>query len=185
MTQYHTRSFQNHAFYSFQIWVIFKSVYSNSDVKFDNINQPSHIISCVLNNVQLIISKKVTSAEGIYRKAVLCITTITFSRRLCLLCSAGKLAVQVALNIAMEFIYKKCQRHKGSKGWALHVLIVQRPIMSGFSDHGPPSLYNDSRQLEWGWVPSWKYLYCNSFAFTLGMEPQESLLMRQMKRDDM
>ena len=75
-----------------------------------------HIISCVHYIVLMIISKRVTSAEGIYRKAILCITTITFSRRLCLLCPVGKLVVQVALHIAMELVYKNCQRHKGSKG---------------------------------------------------------------------
>ena len=62
-----------------------------------------HIISCVHYIVLMVISKKVTSAEGIYRKAVLCITTFTFSRRLYLLCPVGKLVVQVALNNGMDF----------------------------------------------------------------------------------
>ena len=56
----------------------------------------------------------------------------------------------------------------------------------GLVTKAPSSQCNDSRRLEWGWVPSWKYLFCGfSFAFTLGMEPQESLSMRQMKQDDM
>ena len=101
-------------FDKFHVWRYF-SLTNQMVESSSNPTNRVHIISCVHYIVLMVISKKVTSAEGIYRKAVLCITTITFSRRLCLLCPVGKLVVQVALHIAMELVYKNCQRHKGSK----------------------------------------------------------------------